>query len=116
MTLFAAHAAGVAPIDTVYPAFKDLEGLAAYVARARRDGFAGMLAIHPTQVPVINAGFLRERRGNRPRPGCGGGLRGQPGGRRPGAGRQDDRSASPEARRAAAGDGGLSRREVRLRR
>ena len=57
MTLFAAHAAGVAPIDTVYPAFKDLVGLEAYVARARRDGFAGMLAIHPSQVPVINAGF-----------------------------------------------------------
>ena len=57
MTLFAAHAAEVAPIDTVYPAFKDLEGLEAYVGRAWRDGFAGMLAIHPTQVPVINAGF-----------------------------------------------------------
>ena len=47
----------MAAIDTVYPAFKDLEGLAAYVGRARRDGFAGMMAIHPTQVPVINAGF-----------------------------------------------------------
>ena len=57
MTLFAAHAAGVAAIDTVYPAFKDLVGLDAYVGRARRDGFAGMLAIHPTQVPIINAGF-----------------------------------------------------------
>lgn len=57
MTLFAAHSAGVAPIDTVYPAFKDLEGLEAYVGRARRDGFVGMMAIHPTQVTVINAGF-----------------------------------------------------------
>ncbi len=57
MTLFAAHAAGVPAIDTVYPAFKDLAGLEAYVGRARRDGFAGMMAIHPTQVPVINAGF-----------------------------------------------------------
>jgi citrate lyase subunit beta/citryl-CoA lyase len=47
----------VAPIETVYPAFRDLEGLAAYAARARRDGFTGMMAIHPAQVPVINAAF-----------------------------------------------------------
>ena len=57
LCLFGAAAAGVAPIETVYPAFRDLEGLAAYAARARRDGFTGMLAIHPDQVPVINAAF-----------------------------------------------------------
>jgi citrate lyase subunit beta/citryl-CoA lyase len=57
LCLFGAAAAGVAPIETVYPAFRDLEGLAAYVARARRDGFTGMMAIHPDQVPVINAAF-----------------------------------------------------------
>ncbi len=57
LTLFAAAAAGVAPIDTVFPNIKDLEGLAAYAARARRDGFTGMMAIHPTQVPIINAAF-----------------------------------------------------------
>lgn len=57
LTLFGAHAAGVAPIDTVYPAFRDAEGLAAYAARARRDGFRGMLAIHPAQIPAINAAF-----------------------------------------------------------
>ena len=57
LTLFAAHAAGVPAIETVYPDFRDLEGLAAYAARGRRDGFTGMLAIHPTQVPVINAAF-----------------------------------------------------------
>ena len=57
LCLFGAAAAGVAPIETVYPAFRDLEGLAAYAARARRDGFTGMMAIHPTQVPVINAAF-----------------------------------------------------------
>lgn len=57
LTLFGAHAAGVAAIDTIFPAFKDLDGLAAYAARARRDGFAGMMAIHPTQIPVINAAF-----------------------------------------------------------
>jgi len=57
LTLFAAHAAGVAAIDTVFPAIKDEAGLAAYVARARRDGFTGMMAIHPSQVAAINAGF-----------------------------------------------------------
>ncbi|MBX3561352.1 MAG: CoA ester lyase [Sphingomonas sp.] len=57
LTLFGAAAAGVAPIETVYPAFKDTDGLAAYAARARRDGFTGMMAIHPAQVEVINAAF-----------------------------------------------------------
>jgi citrate lyase subunit beta/citryl-CoA lyase len=57
LCLFGAAAAGVLPIETVYPAYKDLEGLADYAARARRDGFLGMMAIHPAQVPVINAAF-----------------------------------------------------------
>ncbi len=57
LCLFGAAAAGVAPIETVYPAFRDLAGLAAYAARARRDGFTGMMAIHPDQVAVINAAF-----------------------------------------------------------
>jgi citrate lyase subunit beta / citryl-CoA lyase len=57
LTLFGAHAAGVPAIETVYPDFRDLDGLAAYATRGRRDGFTGMMAIHPTQVPVINAAF-----------------------------------------------------------
>jgi len=57
LTLFAAHAAGVAAIDTVFPAIKDADGLAAYGVRARRDGFTGMMAIHPSQVGPINAAF-----------------------------------------------------------
>ena len=57
LCLFGAAAAGVAPIETVYPAFRDLDGLAAYAGRARRDGFTGMMAIHPDQVSVINAAF-----------------------------------------------------------
>jgi citrate lyase subunit beta / citryl-CoA lyase len=57
LALMGAHAADVLAIDTVFPAFKDMDGLAAYAARARRDGFNGMLAIHPAQVPVINAAF-----------------------------------------------------------
>ena len=57
LTLFGAHAAGVPAIETVYPDFRDLDGLAAYAARGRRDGFTGMMAIHPNPVPVINAAF-----------------------------------------------------------
>ncbi|MHA6720648.1 HpcH/HpaI aldolase/citrate lyase family protein [Sphingomonas sp. RS6] len=57
LTLFGAHAAGVAAIETVYPDIADAEGLAGYVARGRRDGFTGMMAIHPAQVATINAGF-----------------------------------------------------------
>lgn len=57
LTLFAAAAAEVTPIETVYPAIRDLEGLAAYAARGARDGFLGMMAVHPDQVPVINAAF-----------------------------------------------------------
>ncbi|WP_294394973.1 CoA ester lyase [uncultured Sphingomonas sp.] len=57
LTLFAAHAAGVAAIETVFPALSDDAGLAAYAARGARDGFTGMMAIHPRQVPIINAAF-----------------------------------------------------------
>lgn len=57
LTLFAAHAAGVPAIETVYPDFRDLDELAIYAARGRRDGFTGMMAIHPAQVAVINAAF-----------------------------------------------------------
>ena len=57
LTLFGAHAAGVPAIETVFPAFRDLDGLAAYAAKGRRDGFTGMMAIHPAQVETINAAF-----------------------------------------------------------
>ena len=57
LCLFAASAATVAAIDTVYTDYRDLDGLATCAARARRDGFEGMLAIHPDQVAVINAAF-----------------------------------------------------------
>ncbi|MBA3054175.1 MAG: CoA ester lyase [Sphingomonadales bacterium] len=57
LTLFAAHAAQVAAIDTVYPDIANTAGFTAYVERAARDGFTGMLAIHPSQVAIINAGF-----------------------------------------------------------
>lgn len=62
LTLFGAHAAGTAAIETVYPDFRDLDGLAAYAARGQRDGFTGMMAIHPAQVAVINAAFTPSER------------------------------------------------------
>jgi len=57
LALFGAHAAGVPAIETVFPDFRDLDGLAAYAARGARDGFSGMMAIHPDQVAVINRAF-----------------------------------------------------------
>ncbi len=57
LTLFGAHAAGVPAIETVSPDFRDLDRLRFYAERGRRDGFTGMMAIHPAQVPVINAAF-----------------------------------------------------------
>lgn len=56
--LLAAAAAEVAAIDTVFTDFKDNDGLRRYASNARRDGFSGMLAIHPAQVASINAAFV----------------------------------------------------------
>jgi len=58
LCLFAAAAAEVAAIDTVFTDFRDADGLARFASNARRDGFSGMLAIHPDQVDVINRAFV----------------------------------------------------------
>jgi citrate lyase subunit beta / citryl-CoA lyase len=52
--LFAASAAEVAPLDTIYVDFRDSDGLERDCRRSRRDGFVGRLAIHPDQVATIN--------------------------------------------------------------
>lgn len=57
LCLFAAAAADVAAIDTVFVGISDLEGLAASARQARRDGFRGKVAIHPDQVETINEAF-----------------------------------------------------------
>ena len=57
LCLFAAVAAEVMPIDSVYTNYRDLDGLRTEAMDARRDGFVAKLAIHPAQVPVINAVF-----------------------------------------------------------
>ena len=55
--LLAAHARGVMAVDTLHAEFRDLEGLERVALESYADGFTGMLAIHPSQVPVINAAF-----------------------------------------------------------
>ncbi|MEL6751624.1 MAG: CoA ester lyase [Pseudomonadota bacterium] len=55
--LIGAIAAGAAPLDTVFPNFGDMEAFEAECAEAAADGFTGKMAIHPAQVPVINAAF-----------------------------------------------------------
>ena len=57
LCLAGAAAAGVPAIETIYPDLNDLEGLEAYAAQGRREGFSGMLAIHPAQVGPINRAF-----------------------------------------------------------
>jgi citrate lyase subunit beta / citryl-CoA lyase len=57
LCLLAAAAAGVEPIDTIYTDFRDEAGLAEECAAARRSGFTGKMAIHPTQIAVINRAF-----------------------------------------------------------
>jgi citrate lyase subunit beta/citryl-CoA lyase len=55
--LFAASAAEVAAIDTVFTDFRDSRGLEQDCRRSRRDGFVGRLAIHPDQVAIINRAY-----------------------------------------------------------
>jgi citrate lyase subunit beta/citryl-CoA lyase len=57
MTILAASAAELAAIDTVFPEFRDMAAFEAECREAERDGFTGKMAIHPAQVPVINAAF-----------------------------------------------------------
>ena len=57
LCLAGAVAAGAQPVDGVFADFRDEKGLRAEAEAARREGFTGKLAIHPAQVPVINAAF-----------------------------------------------------------
>jgi len=57
LCLFTAVAAGVEPIDTVFPAFRDTAAFERDCADAARDGFTGKMAIHPDQVGPINHAF-----------------------------------------------------------
>ena len=57
LCLLGAATAGVPAIETIQGDFRDLDGLKARAEKVRRDGYRGMLAIHPAQVDVINAAF-----------------------------------------------------------
>jgi citrate lyase subunit beta / citryl-CoA lyase len=54
MCLLTASAAKVAPIDTLYANFRDMDGLLTDCLESRRRGFTGRIAIHPDQVEMIN--------------------------------------------------------------
>jgi citrate lyase subunit beta/citryl-CoA lyase len=55
--LLGAAAARLPAIETIHVDFRNLDALRTDTEMARRDGFTGRLAIHPAQVPVINAVF-----------------------------------------------------------
>jgi citrate lyase subunit beta/citryl-CoA lyase len=57
LCLLAARAAEVAPIDAVFTDFRDSDGLRREADAARRDGFCAKVAIHPSQVEIINSCF-----------------------------------------------------------
>ena len=57
LCLLGAVKAGVAPIETVQPEFRDLEALERRARSVRASGYRGMLAIHPAQIAPINAAF-----------------------------------------------------------
>lgn len=57
LCLLGAKAAGVHALDTMRANFRDMDALENEVRRAHMDGFSGKFAIHPDQVPIINAGF-----------------------------------------------------------
>ena len=57
LCLLASVNAGVMPLETVQPEFRDLEALEERAKRCRAAGFRGMLAIHPAQIGAINAAF-----------------------------------------------------------
>jgi citrate lyase subunit beta/citryl-CoA lyase len=57
LCLVAAKAANVEAIETLYADFRNAAGLERTARAAQREGFSGMLAIHPDQVEIINAAF-----------------------------------------------------------
>jgi citrate lyase beta subunit len=57
LCVIAARAHGLAVLDGVFNAFRDLDGLRAECEAARVMGFDGKTLIHPLQAPVANAVF-----------------------------------------------------------
>ncbi len=61
LTLFAAASAGALAIDAAHLNFRDSAALRRECESAKRDGFAGKMAIHPAQIEVINEVFSPSR-------------------------------------------------------
>ena len=57
LTVLGAATAGVTAIETISADFRDLDALKTRAESVRKDGFRGMMAIHPAQVEVINTAF-----------------------------------------------------------
>ncbi len=57
LIVFAARAAQVPAIETVFADFKNENNLRIAANQAAQDGFTGMMAIHPAQIPIINKAF-----------------------------------------------------------
>ena len=57
MTLLAATAAGVQPIDTVFVDIRDTEGLRRECQEGAWMGFTGKITIHPSQIEIVNEVF-----------------------------------------------------------
>ena len=57
MIVFAARAAGIDPLDSVFADVDDEAGLIRSCAEARALGFAGKGVIHPVQIPVVLKAF-----------------------------------------------------------
>jgi citrate lyase subunit beta/citryl-CoA lyase len=57
VAIMLAAATGAQAIDTVYPFYRDLDGLLDECEAALACGFTGKGVIHPAQVPVVNDAF-----------------------------------------------------------
>lgn len=57
MLVFAARAAGVDALDTVFPRITDDEGLRREVGFIKQLGYDGKSVIHPNQIPIIHEVF-----------------------------------------------------------
>lgn len=57
LCLIGAAAADLPAIETVYTDVRDVDGVAAFARVARRDGFSGMLLVHPAQIAPVHEAF-----------------------------------------------------------
>jgi len=57
LCLVGAAAAGVPAVETVFTRVRDPAAAGEFAARARRDGFSGMLVLHPAQLGPVHDAF-----------------------------------------------------------